>query len=69
MSSEFIDAGQRMLQSLAEKDLSELDILVVYIDGIQFGKYHVICAMGVDSNSMPVGSNATGPMPLARCRW
>lgn len=38
-----------MLQSLAEKDLSELDILVVYIDGIQFGKYHVICAMGVDS--------------------
>lgn len=39
-----------MLQSLAEKDLSELDILVVYIDGIQFGKYHVICAMGVDSS-------------------
>jgi putative transposase len=38
-----------MLQSLAEKDRSELDILVVYIDGIQFGKYHVICAMGVDS--------------------
>lgn len=38
-----------MLQSLAEKELSEQDILVVYIDGIQFGKYHVICAMGVDS--------------------
>lgn len=50
VSREFIDAGQRMLQSLAEKDLSELDILVVYIDGIQFGKYHVICAMGVDSS-------------------
>ena len=49
VSREFIEAGQRMLQSLAEKDLSELDILVVYIDGIQFGKYHVICAMGVDS--------------------
>lgn len=50
VSREFIDAGQRMLQSLAEKDLSELDILVVYIDGIQFGRYHVICAMGVDSS-------------------
>jgi len=50
VSREFIEAGQRMLQSLAEKDLSELDILVVYIDGIQFGKYHVICAMGVDSS-------------------
>ena len=49
VSREFIEAGQRMLQSLAEKDLSELDILVVYIDGIQFGRYHVICAMGVDS--------------------
>ena len=49
VSREFIEAGQRMLQSLAEKDLSELDILVVYIDGIQFGQYHVICAMGVDS--------------------
>ena len=49
VSREFIEAGQRMLQSLAEKDLSELNILVVYIDGIQFGKYHVICAMGVDS--------------------
>ncbi len=50
VSREFIEAGQRMLQSLAEKDLSELDLLVVYIDGIQFGKYHVICAMGVDSD-------------------
>ena len=50
VSREFIDAGQRMLQSLAGKDLSELDILVVYIDGLQFGKYHVICAMGVDSS-------------------
>ena len=49
VSKEFIEAGQRMLQSLAGKDFSELDILVVYIDGIQFGKHHVICAMGVDS--------------------
>ena len=30
-SREFIEAGQRMLKELAEKDLSELDILVVYI--------------------------------------
>jgi putative transposase len=50
VSRDFIEAGQRMLRSLAEKDLSELDILVVYIEGIQFGRYHVICAMGVDSS-------------------
>tara|TARA_A100001037_G_C15079901_1_gene603692 strand:- start:60 stop:1370 length:1311 start_codon:yes stop_codon:yes gene_type:complete len=49
VSREFIESGERMLQELAEKDFSELDILVVYIDGIQFGKYHVICAVGVDS--------------------
>ena len=49
VSREFIESGERMLKELAEKDFSELDILVVYIDGIQFGKYHVICAVGVDS--------------------
>ena len=38
-----------MLKELAENDLSELDILVVYIDGVQLGTYHVICAVGVDS--------------------
>ena len=46
---ETIEAGTRVLQELAERDLSELD-LVVYLDGIQFGDYHVLAAVGVDAD-------------------
>lgn len=49
VSREFIDAGERLLKELAERDFSGLDLLVIYIDGLQFGSYHVICAVGVDS--------------------
>ena len=49
VSREFIEAGERLLKELAERDFSEHDILVVYVDGLQFGPYHVICAVGVDS--------------------
>jgi hypothetical protein len=34
---------------LAEHDLSKLDILAVWIDGLQLGSDHVICAVGVDA--------------------
>ena len=36
VSRETIEAGTRVLQALAERDLSELDVLVVYLDGIVF---------------------------------
>ena len=48
VSRETIEAGTRVLQELAERHLSELDVLVVYLDGIQFGDYHVLAAVGVD---------------------
>lgn len=48
VSREAIDAGERLLKELAERDFSKLDILAVWIDGIQLGPYHVICAVGVD---------------------
>ncbi len=48
VSREFIEAGERLLKKLAERDFSEIDLLVVYLDGVQFGPYHVICAVGVD---------------------
>ncbi len=50
VSREFIEAGERLLKELAERDFSQTDILIVYIDGIQFGPYHVICAVGVDED-------------------
>ncbi|MFV0445761.1 MAG: IS256 family transposase [Planctomycetaceae bacterium] len=48
VSREFIEAGERLLQELTERDFSETRLLVIYIDGLQFGPYHVICAVGVD---------------------
>lgn len=50
VSREFRESGERLLKKLAERDLSETDILVVDIDGLQFGKDHVICAVGVDAS-------------------
>ena len=44
-----IEAGTRVLKEVAERDLSELDVLVVYLDGIVFGDYHVLAAVGVDA--------------------
>ena len=49
VSRETIEAGTRVLQELAERDLGELDVLVVYLDGIVFGDYHVLAAVGVDA--------------------
>ena len=49
VSRETIEAGERLLKELAERDFPQLDILAVWIDGIQLGPYHVICAVGVDA--------------------
>lgn len=49
VSRETIKAGERLLKELAERDFSGTDILAVWIDGIQLGSYHVICAVGVDA--------------------
>lgn len=48
VSRETIEAGERLLEELAEREFSTLDLLAVWIDGIQLGPYHVICAAGVD---------------------
>ncbi len=48
VSRETIEAGERLLADLAGRDFSGLDLLAVWIDGIQLGPYHVICAAGVD---------------------
>ena len=48
VSRETIEAGTRVLQALAERDFSEVDMVIIYLDGIQFGHYHVLAAVGVD---------------------
>lgn len=44
-----IEAGTKLLAELAERRFDELDILVVYIDGICLGSHHILGAIGVDS--------------------
>jgi transposase-like protein len=48
VSRENIEAGERLLKEVAERDFSHVEMLVIYIDGIQFGPYHVIVGVGVD---------------------
>jgi transposase-like protein len=48
VSREFMVASEAQLKGLCERRLEELEILIVYIDGIQFGEHHVIVALGVD---------------------
>lgn len=51
VSRQTIEAGERVLREVAERDLTSLDLLAVWIDGLQLGSYHVICAVGVDPPS------------------
>jgi putative transposase len=49
ISREFIEQSEQTLRQLCERRFDDKDILIVYIDGIQFGRIHVIAALGVDS--------------------
>jgi transposase-like protein len=50
VSRETIESGERLLKGLAERDPSRLELLAVWIDGIQLGPYHVIWAVRVDAH-------------------
>ena len=49
ISREFAAASEQQLKTLCERRFDEMDILIMYIDGIPFGDCHVIVAIGVDS--------------------
>jgi putative transposase len=48
VSREAAEAGEQGLQELLERRFEGIDLLVIYIDGMQFGEHHVISAVGVD---------------------
>jgi transposase-like protein len=43
-----IEAGQKLLEELAERRFDSLDILIVYLDGLRLGSHHILGAVGVD---------------------
>ncbi len=50
VSREFVEASAEELRRLAERDFKDVDLLVLYIDGLRFGEYLVVVAVGVDSS-------------------
>jgi transposase-like protein len=49
VSREAIEAGERLLKEMAERDLGGLELLAIWVDGLRLGGHHVICAVGVDA--------------------
>jgi len=44
-----IEAGEKLLKELAGRTFEKQDILIIYIDGLCLGSFHVLGAIGVDS--------------------
>ena len=49
VSREVIEASEQVLKELAERRFDDRNILLIYLDGLRFGKHHVLAAVGVDS--------------------
>src|SRR6516165_4840262 len=49
ISREAIAASEEVLKSLAERRLDDRDILLIYVDGLRFGRHHILVAVGVDT--------------------
>ena len=50
VSREFIEASEEELRKLCERRFDEVELLVIYLDGMVFGGHHVIGAVGVDTD-------------------
>ena len=48
VSREAMEASEQVLKELAERRFDDRDILLIYLDGLRFGRYHVLAAVGVD---------------------
>ncbi len=48
VSREAIEASEEELKRLCERSFDEVNLLVLYLDGVIFGDHHVLVAVGVD---------------------
>ncbi len=48
VSREAAEAGEEALKQLLERRFDDVDLLVIYLDGMVFGDHHIISAVGVD---------------------
>jgi len=49
VSRQFIEESARELERLTARRFDELELLIIYLDGLIFGEHHVLCAVGVDA--------------------
>jgi transposase-like protein len=49
VSAETIEASEEEWRRLCERRWDEVDLLVIYLDGVIFGAHHVLAAVGVDA--------------------
>lgn len=49
VSRQFIEESAQELERLAARRFDEVELLIIYLDGLVFGEHHVICAVGVDA--------------------
>jgi len=48
VSREAIEAGEAKLGELCARRFDDLDVLILYLDGLRFGDFDVVAAVGVD---------------------
>jgi transposase-like protein len=48
VSRQAVEASEADLRRLCERRLDDLELLIVYLDGVIFGEHHVLVAVGVD---------------------
>lgn len=49
VSREFLEASEKALSALSARRFEDVNVLVIYVDGIQRGDHHVVAALGVDT--------------------
>ena len=49
VSREFVEVSEEELRRLLDRRFDDVDLIVMYIDGMRFGEHHVIAAVGVDA--------------------
>jgi transposase-like protein len=52
ISREFVLASEEETRMLCERRFDDVDILIIYIDGMVFAEHNVIAAVGVDANGV-----------------
>lgn len=49
VSREALEASEEQLRQLGERRFDDVDLLIIYVDGVIFGEHHVLVAVGVDA--------------------